>query len=289
MNKLLQKRLYCVLSVLALALLITLLPASQTQAATKVTHNYSGADYILAKGKSVTIKNSYVVKWSSDNSKIATVNQQGKVVAKSGGVAVITGTTSYGGKYTYEVGVKTSTFIPASRTRYKAGKDIASGTYVVIHDKKVDSTDSFTYWAIYTKKNGGKLLTNDGFSYTSIVTVKKGQCLELSGGYAVPLKKASRSLFTVTNLNKNITAYARGAAAKVGYGLPAGTYKFTLAKKSSYGTINICKRAKSGSYSYTTDVIDYASLSKSSKKSVTVTLKKGQYIYYQGCTLKKVK
>lgn len=289
MNKLLQKRLYCVLSVLALALLITLLPASQTQAANKITHSFTGADYILAKGKSITIKNSSVVKWSSENSKIATVNQQGKVVAKNGGVAVITGTTNYGGKYTYEVGVKTNSFIPASRTRYKVGKDIAAGTYVVIHDKKVDSTDSFTYWAIYTKKNGGKLLTNDGFSYTSIVTVKKGQYLELSGGYAVPFKKASKSLFTVTNLNKNITSSAHGAAAKVGYGLPSGTYKFTLAKKASHGTINICKKAKSGSYSYATDVIDYASLSKSSNKSVTVTLKKGQYIYYQGCTLKRVK
>ena len=285
MKNLLRKNRTCFLLIFALALVFTLLPVNHAQAATKNIHKYTGVDYLLTKGKSVTINNSNITKWKSENSKIATVNSNGKVVAKNAGVVSIIGTNSYGITYTYDVGVKTRTFIPAYKTAYKVGKDIAAGTYVVIHDKKstTSNDNSFTYWAITNKKTNGKTLINDGFSYTSIVSLKKGQYFELHGGYAVPIKKAAKSLFTVKNLNK----YTNGAAAKVGYGLPAGTYKFTLSKGNTYGYIYLSKTPKNNT-SFYKNVIDIGSVS-TSKKSVTLTLKKGQYVYFYGCTLKKVK
>lgn len=286
MKKTFKKSLASILFILTFALVFTLFPAEQTQAATKITHKFGGVDYLLTKGKTVTIKNSYVVKWKSENSKIAAVNSKGKVVAKSGGVATIIGTTQSGSTFSYDVGVKTSTFIPAYKTPYKVGKDIAAGTYVVIHDKKTTSSGSFTYWGIKTKKKNGKTLNNDGFSYTSIVSIKKGQYFEINGGYAVPLKKASKSLFTVKNLNKYTAGSSYSAAAKVGYGFPAGTYKFTLSKGNTYGRIEILKSPKNNTYSYD-KLIDSASVSEA-KKSVTLTLKKGQYLFFEGCTLKKV-
>lgn len=271
-----------------LALVATVvMPTQTTNAATKVTHHYYlGVDYLLTKGKSVTIKNSYVTKWTSENSKIASVNNNGKVVAKKGGVVTITGFTPYGTSYTYDVGVKTSTFIPSCKTAYKVGKDISAGTYVVVRDQKCTSDDA--YWSIYNKKKNGKLLCNDLFGHTSIVTLKKGQYFELRGGYAIPLKKAPKSLFTVKNLNKYTPNKYYGASAKVGYGLPAGTYKITLLKGSTYGSINVFNNAKSSSYSYSKNYINGASVS-SSKKTATITLKKGQYVYFNGCKLNKIK
>ena len=55
----------------------------------------------LEKGKSVTLKlnGSKVVKWSSDNKKIATINKNGKVVAKGVGTTTIKAKAKNGKTY----------------------------------------------------------------------------------------------------------------------------------------------------------------------------------------------
>ena len=62
----------------------------------------------LEKGKSVTLKlnGSKVVKWSSDNKKIATVNSKGKVVAKGVGTTTIKAKAKNGKTYKCEIVVK---------------------------------------------------------------------------------------------------------------------------------------------------------------------------------------
>lgn len=284
-----RKSLSSILFIFALAMVFTLIPANQTQAANKITHKFSGVDYLLTKGKTVTLKNSSVVKWTSENSKVASVSGNGKVTAKSAGVTTIIGTTKYGSTCTYDVGVKTNSFIPAYKTRYKVGKDMPAGTYAVIHDPK--SSSKYTYWDIHNKKKNGKLLNNDGFSYTSIVTLKKGEYFELNGGYAVPLNKAAKSVFSVKNLNKYSASYSYyyGGAAKVGYGLPAGTYKITLCKGASSGCITLMNKPKDKDAYNHNKTVDNTYISKSSNKSATITLKKGQYVYFYGCQFKKVK
>ena len=62
----------------------------------------------LEKGKSVTLKlnGSKVVKWSSDNKNIATINKNGKVVAKGVGTTTIKAKAKNGKTYKCEIVVK---------------------------------------------------------------------------------------------------------------------------------------------------------------------------------------
>lgn len=280
----LRKTLSAFALVLVAVMAITLIPTTKAEAATKNEHSYKGVDYVLKVGKTKQLPKKSGVKWSSDNKKVATVNQKGKVKAKSGGVAVITATTASGYKYSYEIGVKSKKYYPNVEKALKVGKDIPAGQYVLIRDTQCSSTSA--YWEIKTSE--GSSFDNDSFSYTAIVTVTKGQSLEYNGAYAVPLKYAPKSMFSVKKINKNL-GYD-GATVKVGYGFPAGTYKFTLKSGCSLAYINVAdfdpttKEHDFFGSRYST----YETLSKS-KKSITVTLKKGQYLEADSCTIKKVK
>lgn len=266
---------------LIVALVFTLIPATQAEAATKA-HNYSGADYVLSVGKTKKLSGySSATTWSSDNNSVATVDSNGVVKAKKAGVAVITATSQYGLSMNYEIGVKSKNYYPCYNGRYKVGKDIPAGQYVIIYDSKI--TSNFVYWATYKSKKGS-LVNNGGSSYTCFVTLKKGQYVDFNGGYAVPAKKASKSLFKVAKLNKIKGEY--GANVKVGYGFPAGTYKFTKQNKKSYGYVYVSK--KDGGIATKDDYI-FSKYLSSSSKSVTVTLKKGQYVEFENCSVKKVK
>ena len=279
----LKKKLSVFAVMFAAMLAFTLFPASSADAATKTTkntHSYTGADYIISQGKSLKLPGGNSYTYKSDNTAIATVDANGKVIGKKGGYAVITQTSSFGSTTKIEIGVKSKSYYPNINGTYKVGKDIPAGQYVVIHDTQVKSSDNFTYWAIYKNKKG-TMVRNDGFSYTSIVTLKKGQYFDLNGGYAVPINKVNKSIFTVKNLNK----YAKGGATvKVGTGFAPGTYKFTLAKGKSSATIDIASKDRGANLNYKYSKSYY--ISKSSK-SVTIRLKKGQYVEMNGCTLKK--
>ena len=98
--------------------------------------NYLGGDYVLKVGKTKQLPKKSGVKWSSDNKKVATVTQTGKVKAKSGGTAVITATTSSGYKCEYEIGVQSRKYYPNIDEKMKVGKDIPAGQYVLIRDTK---------------------------------------------------------------------------------------------------------------------------------------------------------
>lgn len=277
----LKKKLSLFVVMFAAMLVFSLAPATNADAATKKTHSYSGASYVVNQGKSLQLPTGAGYTYSSDNTKIATVDANGKVVGKKGGCVIITAKSASGYSRTFEVGVKSKTYYPNIYGKYKVGKDIPAGQYVVIHDPLVKSTNNFTYWALYKNKNG-TFMRNDGFSYTSIVTLKKGQYFDFNGGYAVPIKKVNKTVFSLKNLNKY--GPKEGTTVKVGYGFPAGTYKFTLAKGMSYGSINVATkdRGLNSNYKY----VKRCYVSKSAK-TVTITVKKGQYLEISGCTIKK--
>lgn len=279
MNKL-KKKLSIFAVMFAALLAFTLVPSANADAASKNTHSYVGADYIINQGKSVQLPYGNLYTYTSDNPKVATVDANGKVVGKTGGYAVITVKSSYGSTSTVEIGVKSKSYYPNSSDKYKVGTDIPAGQYVIIHDPQVKSTD-FTYWALHKSKNGS-YLRNDGFSYTSIVTLKKGQYIDFNGGYAVPISKVNKTIFSVKNLNKY--GPKEGTTVKVGYGFSAGTYKFTLAKGKSYGYISVASQDRG--LNVKRKYISRYYLSKS-KKSVTVKVKKGQYVEIEGCTVKR--
>lgn len=281
----LRGRLSAFALVFAAVLAFTLIPSDKVDAATKTSHSYKGVDYVLTVGKTKQLSNSSAVKWKSDNTKVATVTQKGKVKAKAGGVAVITATTASGSTKTYEIGVKTKSYYPNVQGKLKAGKDIPAGQYVLIRDTKCSGI-SGGYWTIYDKN--GSSLRSQLFSYTAIVTVAKGQYLDYNGCYAVPIKKASKSMFTVAKVNKYIGS--AGTTVKVGYGFPAGTYKFTLKKGSTLAYVTVADKDVSNTKSsfFGSEYSTYETLKKS-KTSITVTLKKGQYLRVVSCTVKKVK
>ena len=283
-----MKNLRKVLSVFALVMVammaVTLIPATKTEAATTKKHSYSGVDYVLKVGKTKQLPKKSGVKWSSDNKKVATVTQTGKVKAKSGGTAVITATTSSGYTCEYEIGVQSRKYYPNIDEKMKVGKDIPAGQYVLIRDTKCSST--FGYWDL--KASDGSSFDSDLFSYTAIVTVTKGQTLEYNGAYAVPLKYTPKSMFSVKKVNKYM-GYD-DATVIVGYGFPAGTYTFTLKKGCTLAYVNVADfdpTTKKHDF-FGTRYSTYETL-KSSKKSITVTLKKGQYLETESCTIKKVK
>lgn len=280
----LKKKLSVLAVMFAAMLAFTLIPTTSADAATKNTHKYIGADYIISQGKSLQLPGGSSYTYTSDNTSVATVDANGKVVGKKGGYAVITRKSVYGSSTKIEIGVKSKSYYPNITGKYKVGTDIPAGQYVVIHDTQAKYSgnfpDNFTYWEISKSKNG-TYIRNDDFSYISIVTLKKGQYFDFNGGYAVPISKVNKSIFSVKNLNK----YAKGGAAvKVGTGFEAGTYTFTLANGKSSGHIYIASkdRGLNLNYKYTK-----AYLLSKSKKSVTIKLKKGLYIEMEGCTVKK--
>ena len=119
----LRKTLFAFALVFMAVLSFTLIPSNKADAAAKKNHNYSGVDYLLTSGKTKQLsKYNNIVKWTSDNAKVATVDQNGKVKAKSGGTAVIYGTTASGYIYEYEIGVKSKNYYPNIQGKYKVGK-----------------------------------------------------------------------------------------------------------------------------------------------------------------------
>lgn len=274
-----QKKLSIIAVMFAALLAFTFVPSAKADAASKTEHTYTGADYIITPGKSVQLSTGNSCSYVSDNPRVATVDANGKVVGKSGGYAVITVTSSYGTKSNVEIGVKTKSYYPNITDRYKVGKDIPAGQYVLLKDPQVSG--NFAYWALYKNKNSS-YLRNDGFSYTSIVTLKKGQYLDFNGCYAVPIKRVNKNVFSLKNLNKY--GLKEGATVKVGYGFAAGTYKFTLAKGHTSGSIHIASKDRGLNPKYNYISTSYLS---TSRKTVTIKVKKGQYVEIEGATVKR--
>ena len=133
-----SKKKLSLLAVMFVAMLVfSLAPATNAEAATKKTHSYTGARYVVNQGKSMQLPTTTGYTYSSDNTKIATVSATGKVTGKKGGCVLITAKSPYGYSTTYEVGVKSKSYYPNIYGKYKVGKDIPAGQYVVIHDPLV--------------------------------------------------------------------------------------------------------------------------------------------------------
>lgn len=271
---------------LAIALIVPVLPSNgmnEVKASDYPQLNTSAT--IVNKGKTVQLSvlnaAGATISWSSDNTNVATVDANGVVSGVNKGTAKITASViregyTYTSKYTCEIGVKTSDYLPETPTGYSylVGKDIKAGQYVVF---KNENEDFSAFWAI-TNKTGKKTI-DCAFTYgTAIITVAKNQRLEIHRGYAVPIKKVSKSTFKLNKLNKSYDF-----TAKVGYGFNAGKYKISKAKGykgKCYVTVYSSNKAPL----YKHKVKSYYG-----KNSYKITLKKGQYLVVTGGTIKKIK
>lgn len=78
-------------SLLAIAMILTLLPATNASAAAKTKLNKKSATIYVGKTVSLKLKNNKKkVKWTSSNKKVATVSNKGKVKGKKAGKTTIT-------------------------------------------------------------------------------------------------------------------------------------------------------------------------------------------------------
>ncbi len=277
-----------------LALVATVvMPTQTTNAATKTTHSIK-CKYVLKPGQTVNVTTYYSsgYTWSSENPKIASVDQNGKVTAKKAGMVNIYLTSSSGYKSTIAlVGVKTKNYYPSYEKRYKVGKDIPAGEYVLFKDPKV--TSEYCFWTIYpSNKTSATLLDIGETRYASTVKLTKGTYVEVMSGYLVPLKKVAKSKFSLKNINKDMkkatSKVDNRIDAKVGYGLPAGTYKITLSGKANSGYVFVSSQPRGIKYN-PKKTVESKSLSKSYGKTDVITLKKGQYVTIQNTTLTKIK
>lgn len=291
-----RNKLYKVVSGLLFAFMLALLattlsPAQTVNAAEKVTHSFLGCDYILKPNQKVQLSYYSNCTWSSENSKIASVDQNGKVTAKKAGMVNIYATTSSGYKALVAfVGVKTKSYYPASEKKYKIGKDIPAGEYMLFKDPKVEY--NYGFWTTYpSNKKNAKLIDIASTNYATTVKLQKGNYVKITGGYMVPLKKASKSVFSLKNLNKKMASATKDQYCQVdvkgGYGLAAGTYRVTLSKKAEYGSVRVSSQPRGSKYN-ANKVTSSATVSKS-RKTATFVIKKGQYATIQNCTLKKIK
>lgn len=268
----------CALLVASLFIVELPVNAANSRSGAISDNSYSGCDYVVKKGKTTQISLSVpaiYASFKSDNTKIAKVSSDGAIKGVKKGITKIT--VSLPG-YTYDVTVAVTDKNFYAPGEYRVGKEIPAGEYVLVYVPEVyDSTNSnYGYYSINKKK---KLVSSDSFYNTNILKVKKGQTLTFRRCYAVPLSKASKSLFKVSTINKRLSG-----SFKVGKGVSAGRYKFTpkQRKKSSskYGTV----------YIYTTS--DRNSKKriafKTSKKSFKLNLQKGWYVYVNNCKMKKI-
>ena len=110
-------------SLLAVAMILTLLPATNASAAAKPKLNKKSATIYVGKTVSLKLKNNKKkVKWTSSNKKVATVSNKGKVKGKKAGKATITakvGNKKYKCKITVKAKKKHAKHITYTTTSVK--------------------------------------------------------------------------------------------------------------------------------------------------------------------------
>lgn len=245
---------------------------------------YRGCDYSVEKGKTIQFdaKASMKYEFSIDDPSIASVSDTGLITGKKAGFTLLKvkktytySTTATPDEDIYTVGVSDKNYYTPGE--YVIGKEMPAGEYVfVTSDLLIDNSHaSWAFYSIYSNKN--KLVDAEIFNNVQVRKVSKGQKLSFHSCYAVPFKKASSKLFNINAISKK-----GDGSFKVGKGISEGTYKFTPKKingKKQYAQVRIYKGSdKKKRISF-----------KSSTKSFNVKLKKGQYVYVSGCTMKKVK
>jgi hypothetical protein len=243
------------------------------------------SETIIDKGKTVQLSvlnaAGSTITWSSEDTNVATVDSNGLVTGVDKGNAniiasVVRAGSTYNSRYTCELGVKTSGYLPKTPNDYSylVGKDIKAGQYVIFSNNEEDFD---AYWAI-KDKTGKKIISNAFTRGTAIITVAKNQRLSIGWGYAVPINKVAKSTFKLSNLNKGYDF-----TAKVGYGFNAGTYKVSKAK----GITGSCYAIVYSSNKM--PLYKYKVKYYFGKNSYKITVKKGQYLVVTGGTIKKVK
>ena len=107
-----------ILLLMILALVLTIIPTTNVEAASKVKMNKSKTTIYVGASEALKVTGtSKAVKWYTSNKKVATVSSKGKVVAKKKGTVTITAKVS-GKKYKCKVTVKNPYINTSSKEMY---------------------------------------------------------------------------------------------------------------------------------------------------------------------------
>lgn len=226
-----------------------------------VTKSLSVSDkkLTLVKGKSdkLTVKRNPVsatekITWSSSNSKIASVDKNGKVSAKKAGTATITAKSSNGKKASCKVTVKNPT-VTLSR---KSATVLVGKTTTIKVKSTYPSKETVTY-----KSSNTKVATVD----------KKGKVTGKKAGTAtitVTSKSKGKATFKVTVKKPTVTLSKKSASVKVGK-------TTTIKVKSTYPSKETVTYKSSNKKVATVDKKGKVTGKKAGKAKITVTSKSG--------------
>lgn len=147
---------------------------------------------------------------------------------------------------------------------YEVGVTVPAGEYVVL------STSDYyeSYYEIRTNANYESyddMIDYCSFSYNAIIRLEEGQFLRLLNCAASPIGEMPE------------ISYQEGEMFKVGYHIPAGTYRVTLNSDRYYGSCYILS-APADYY----DVV-LSSASVYSEEDAVITVQDGQYVQLKGC------
>lgn len=146
--------------------------------------------------------------------------------------------------------------------QYKVGADMDAGQYVLMATGSISG-----YFCVSSDANGNDILFNDNFETNSIIEVKNGEYVELNRCMAIDLDDSYARCTIKTSKT--------GVMFRVGYDIQPGEYKL------------IAESGKTGYYCIYNDARHDKIISNDNfKNSSYVSVKQGQYLILNRCTIK---
>lgn len=162
-------------------------------------------------------------------------------------------------------GLSTATSTPSTvypPADYQAGVNIPAGEYVLL----AQSSDTYGYYAIFADSSAeADLVDYNVFDYNAIIRIEDGQRLELKCCTASPIEEISQ-----------IDHYY-GTMYKIGYHIPAGTYRLKATDSTSYGIAYVL--------SYPSDEYDAVEDYVYVEDTAAITVSAGQYLQLDDCVI----
>ena len=161
--------------------------------------------------------------------------------------------------------LSTSTSIPETVYRpgiYQVGTDLPAGEYMIF---TLTNGIKGSYSILSDMSDDAQILDHASFPYNSIVSVENGQVLKLTRCSASPISEVPQ------------IDHFYGNMYKIGYHIPAGTYRLKRAKNAQAG-VAFTLEWPSNTYD---SVIDYMEV----KDNAVITVHEGEYLQLEDCIL----
>ena len=161
--------------------------------------------------------------------------------------------------------LSTSTSVPDTVYRpgiYQIGTDLPAGEYVIF---TLTNGIKGSYSILSDTSDDAQVLDHASFPYNSIVTLSEGQVLKLTRCSASPISEVPQ------------IDHFYGNMYKIGYHIPAGTYRLKRAKNVQAG-VAFTLAWPSNTYD---SVIDYMEVTD----NAVITVHEGQYLQLEDCLL----